>query len=464
MKRVFKYLAAASGLALAVTTANAQSIGGFPLREPGSKAASGGTGKAANNKLRSEVVVSQGAGSEVRTIAAAMKMVKPGGSIIVQGGTYSENINVTKPVAIRGVADAYGRNVVFRPAAGAPCVSIAPDTPLASVSLSQMIFEFDARQPSSACIDIHGGTVAVKDTYILPSNSDIPLRAAYGQMRPDMIDHLARPPRDFASNNSRAARVEKYIARHAQPVGADHQGWNTISSGSELETYVHGAKTAGAGIASGPAAGVRVSAGDVRLEGNVIIGARTAVSFDSLDRAMIQGSLTNNVIIGNGVGIAASGVTSDLLITRNTIRFNDFEGVRADVYDGVKILANEIMGNGTGIYLSEKVRQAVVNSNFVVQNDNDAMKVSSGFFGAVAGNTFADNNGCTINFFSAEQKIINDAEIEVVAFRDFEPGVIYEPTNFAIDNDGDERIAKKRRRGKDRKKLDPETMLASCGR
>jgi len=464
MKTTLKLLAAASGLALAATNAHAQSIGGFPIREPGAKQTSSSSGSArTNRRLAAEVVVSQAPGSQVRSVTEAMRLVKAGGSIIVQGGTYAENINVTKPVAIRGVPDAYGRNVIFRPAATEACVSIAPDTPLASVSLSQIVFEFDEKSVSGPCIDVYGGTVSVKDTYIIPSNSNIPLRAAYGNLRPEVIDHLARPPRDRRSYDGKAERVERYIARHAQPVGAEHQGWDFISGGSDLQTFVHGRKQGSVGIAGGPAAGVRVAAGDVRLEGNVIIGTRTAVSFDSLDRARIQGSLTNNVIVGNGVGIAASGIASDLLITRNTIRFNDGAGVSADVYDGVKILANEIMGNQTGIYLSEKVRQAVVNSNFIVQNGSDAMKVSSGFFGAVAGNTFADNQGCTIQFYSAEQKILNDAEIKVVAYRDFDPALIYETTNFASENLGDARLTKKQRRKMRRnKEANPETRLASC--
>lgn len=465
MKHVLTLMVAASGLALAATSAHAQTIGGFPIHEPGSKASSPSSGSSGSRgRLSSEVVVSQAPGSKVRTVAKAMKLVKPGGSIIIQGGTYAENINVTKPVSIRGVSDAYGRNVIFRPSAAESCVSIAPDTPLASVSLSQVIFEFDDTAASGPCIDIYGGTVSVKETYIIPANSDIPLRAAYGDLRPELVDHIARPPRDHGSKNGSASRVEKYIARHAQPVGAQHQGWDFVSGGSDLQTLVHSQKQGSVGIANGPAAGIRVAAGDVRVEGNVIIGTRTAISFDSLDRARIQGSLTNNVIVGNGVGIAASGIASDLLITRNTIRFNDGAGVSADVYDGVKILANEIMGNQTGIYLSEKVRQAVVNSNFVVQNASDAMKVSSGFFGAVSGNTFADNLGCTIQFFSAEQKILNDAEIEVVAYRDFDPALIYETTNYADQNQGDARLSRKQKRQMKKNKVNPETALASCAR
>lgn len=465
MKRAFSILLATSALALAAAeAASAQSLGGFPIREPGSGTPTGspndngGTGVASGS--RSEVVVSQDAGSKIRTVAAAMKMVRAGGTILVKGGVYNENIVVTKPVEIRGVEGDYGRSAVFRPAASASCVEIAPDSPLATVSISSLIFEFDSKAVSGACIDVQGGTVSVSNTYILPTDSGIPLRAAYGPMQPGLIDHLARPPRDDNRNGRRASQIEDFVTRHATPVGAEHKGWQFAAGGSRVEEFMHARAVEGAGILTGPSAGVRVAAGDVRLDGNVIIGARTAVNFASKDNAFIKGQLTNNVILGNGVGIAAAGVGADLLMTRNTIRYNAEEGVKADVYDGVKIIANEITGNKTGIFLSEKVRIATVNSNLVAQNFSDAMRVSSGFFGAVGGNTFAENGGCTMQFYSAEQKILNNAEIKVTAFRDFDPAVVFEATNYSVGNDGDHAGKKKKRKKKDI--VDASSTLASC--
>ncbi|MFN0023906.1 MAG: right-handed parallel beta-helix repeat-containing protein [Parvularculaceae bacterium] len=471
MKRVLTFLAAASSLGVGVAnTASAQSLGGFPIREPGASRPVGegpstGSPGASN---RNEVVVSQDAGSRVTTIAQAMRLVRPGGTILVKGGVYNENIVVTKPVEIRGVVGDYGRNAVIRPASNAPCVSIAPDSALASVSLSQLIFEFDDRIASGTCVDIQGGTVSVSDSFIIPVNSDIPLRAAYGPLggalRPELTDHLARPPRDRNDRLSDdAARLEGYVRRHAQPVGAENKGWTLASGSGGIDQFVHSRGARGVGLLTGPASGIRVTAGDVRLDGNVIIGTRTAVNFASGNNAIIKGSLTNNVVIGNGTGIAATGIAADLLLTRNTIRYNAGPGVTADVYDGVKIIANEITGNETGIYLSERVRSASVNSNLVAQNFVDAMRVSSGFFGAVGGNTFAENGGCTIQFFSAEQKIINNADIKVTAFRDFDPVVAYENTNYAVGNSGDAKMKKRKKSRRDSDaNREASVQLASC--
>lgn len=541
MKRVIPFLAAASSLSIALSgAASAQSLGGFPIREPGASGPSSGGAPSSPSSSRNEVVVSKDAGSKVTTIAQAMKLVRPGGTILVKGGVYNENVVVTKPVEIRGVEGDYGRNAIIRASANAPCVSIAPDSAVASVNISSLIFEFDAAVPSGSCIDVRGGTVSISDSFIIPSDSDIPLRAAYGplgsQLRPELLDHLARPARDsglygrvedafgkckessrdgawckatapdavsscvegfggnlncqssFAVNGSleckekgrdlwcragqlipagggdEASRLESYVARHATPVGAENKTWQVATGGTRVEEMLHARTARGAGLLSGPSSGVRVTAGDVRLDSNVIVGTRTAVSFGSDNNAFIKGALTNNVIIGNGVGIAAAGGAADLLLTRNTIRYNAGDGVNADVYDGVKIIANEISGNQNGIFLSEKVRMATVSSNLVAKNFSDAMRVSSGFFGAVGGNTFAENGGCTIQFFSAEQKILNNADIKVTAFRDFTPQVVYENTNYAVGNSGDDRIGKSRKSRRDRDDQPaPSAQFASCG-
>jgi hypothetical protein len=525
---------AASGLAIALSDlASAQSLGGFPIREPGASGSAGdsSTGAAARN----EVIVSKDAGSKVTTIAQAMRLVRPGGVILVKGGVYNENIEVTKPVEIRGVPGDYGRNAIIRPAADAPCVSIAPRSPIETVSISRLVFEFDASAPRDACIEVHGGTVSISDSFVVPSNSDILVRAGYGPLadpvRPEILDQLARPTRDrgvyqsaseafakckeksdgqwckatapeavttcaesgyrdelicqspYAINGALvcrgsqrslwcrangivvsgrmddAERLESYIAKHARPVGADHAAWNVAAGGTRIEEILHAGKNSGAGLLSGPTAGVLVSAGDVRLDRNVIVGARTAVSFVSDTNTNIKGALTNNVIIGNGVGIAAAGGAADLLMTRNTIRYNVGDGIRADVYDGVKIIANEISGNKVGIFLSEKVRMATVSSNLVARNFSDAMRVSSGFFGAVGGNTFIDNAGCTMQFYSAEMKTLNDADIKVVAFRDFYPRVMFEESNESSGNLGDVAVKKSRRTKVDNA---PTIDLAAC--
>lgn len=537
MKRVVTLIAAASALPIALSgPVMAQSLGGFPIREPGASGPSSGNSGGAPVLSRNEVVVSKDAGSKVTTIAQAMRIVRPGGTILVKGGLYEENIVVTKPVEIRGVEGDYGRNAIIRSAPNAPCVSIAPDSALASVSLSSLIFEFDAGVPSGSCIEVKGGTVSVSDSFIIPSDSNIPLRAAYGplggQMRPELLDHLARPARDpglyagveqafgkcktskrdgqwcmatsplavsscsdigdvlmcqssFALRGSleckekgrdlwcrgaelvpagggdEATRMESYIARHAQPVGAENKSWQVATGGSRVEEMLHARTVSGTGLLSGPSSGIRITAGDVRLDSNVIVGARTAVSFGSDNNAFIKGALTNNVIIGNGVGISAAGGAADLLLTRNTIRYNAGDGVNADVYDGVKIIANEISGNENGIFLSEKVRMATISSNLVARNFSDAMRVSSGFFGAVGGNTFAENGGCTIQFFSAEQKILNNADIKVTAFRDFTPQVVYENTNYAVGNSGDAKAGKIKKQRRDDDRV-PAPQLASC--
>ncbi len=478
MKRVLKPLAllAAGGLA-AVGPASAQ-IGGFPTREPGYRTkATLAPGTVLENSL-DEVVVSQLPNSKVTTISAAMRLVRPGGTIRLNGGVYNETVNVLKPVAIVGMEDGYGRNAIIRPQTGAACMNISPATPLAAVSVTSVIFEFNHGRAAPACVNVRGGTVAVRNSYIIPSDTDIPIRAAFGPQRPALLPsldgHIASPPRDDSRQAAKRRRVEQYFRRHAQPVGADNWSWDVYQSGTSISQAVHAKVDAsGAGFFAGPAAGVRVTAGDVRLDSNVIIGAQKGVHLVSEDGARIRGEVTNNVLLGNGAGLIAVGKNrgDDLLVTRNTIRFNQGPGVEADVFDGLKILANEIMGNDTGIFLSENVRLATVNSNFIVQNAGDAMTVSTGFFGAVSANTFADNAGCAVEFYSAEQAFLNDAVVELTAFRDFNPQFAYERTNFAVDNLLDAKVPKRLKRSRKRdaygNRIEPnplQLVLPACQR
>lgn len=461
-------LSVAAPLALSGASAEPGKIGGFDIPTGPRQGAASSEAAAKPNQL-AQVVVSQSPGSKVTTITQAMNLVQPGGTILVRGGVYEENITVTKPVAIVGALGDYGREPIIRASASEPCISIAPPSPVARVSIEKLIFEFDHNRSAAPCVNVAGGSVAVRDSAIIPVNADIPIRAAYGQLgrvRPDLDQHIARPPRDETLENAASRRLEEYITRHARPVGAENRGWDFLTGGTSIGQYAHANAPTGGRRMTGPTAGVRVLAGDLTMDNNTIIGAQKAVEFVSYNRALVQGSLTNNVILGNGAGIAAHGRVADLLLTRNTIKNNNGPGIEVDARDAygeVKILANLIVGNDTGIFLSEKVRSAVVNSNFVAQNFGDAIRLSSGFFGAISGNTLAANDGCAIDFFSAEQRQINNAFIQVVAGRDFFPGVQYDATNEALDNLGDRELTKRERRRLRKRKIDPEMMIPMCG-
>ncbi|MEX0644856.1 MAG: right-handed parallel beta-helix repeat-containing protein, partial [Parvularculaceae bacterium] len=383
------------------------------------------------------------------------------GTILVQGGDYRENLVLKKSVSIRGVSDAYDRPVRIFPSADAPCVEVDPGSAAAAVTLSKLVFKFDNVRYGSACVEVQSGSFAMRDSFVIPADADIPLRAAYGKLMPELYDHIAGPSRDNPNTPTFLSKLERYAARHNQPVGADNPAWRDISGGTNVETLVHLKGNQG-GPLDGPIAGIHVAAGDVRLEGNVIIGTQVGVEFASADAAMVRGSLTNNVILGNGVGIGISGVAADLLVTRNTVRFNQGPGLSADVFDGVKLIANEFSGNGRGVELSEKVRMATITSNLIVGNDFDAMKVSSGFYGSVASNTIMDNGGCTIQFFSAEQKILNKVERKVTLGKDFQAQLAYEPTNYAENNRGDDGRSN-RKSSRKKNKVNGTSGLAPCG-
>ncbi|HXI88141.1 MAG TPA: right-handed parallel beta-helix repeat-containing protein [Parvularculaceae bacterium] len=457
MKRVLMSFAAAGALgALGAGLAAAQTLGGFPIHEPGEGPLAGREPAG----FKSEVVVSQSPDSRVRTVAQALKLVKAGGTIIVQGGVYPENLDIKKAVAIRGVPDAYGRNVVFTPAPGDNCATVHPDAPMAPVSVSDVVFKFASMRGVGSCIDVAGGAFSLRDSYVVPADAEIPIRAAYGRVAgmPAIDDALIEGAASGKGKDDKPAPNE--AARHA---GADLSLWAQVGGGADaaVAKEMHVRADQG-GPLNGPYAAIRVAAGDVKIEGNVIIGAQTGIVFASADEAMMRGSLTNNVILGNLVGVDIKGIAADLLLNRNTIRYNPKAGLRADVYDGLKLVGNEISANGEGISLSQNVRLATITSNRIIDNAADAIKASSGFYGAVSANYIAGNQGCTIQFFSAQDKILNNVDRKVTAYEDFRPALNYEPTNYAEGNRGDKTLKNKYRRRFHLEKADA-SRLAPCG-
>ena len=469
MKPELKSCAAIGALImLGATPASAQDLGGFPIREPGGGVQNPSSPGSAPSGKRAEVIVSQAAGSKVTSVAQAMRLVKPGGTILVQGGTYTENLSLYKPVSIRGVPDAYGRNAVFKPSPQKSCVTVTPDAPFAAVSISHVVFKFDANAYNAPCIDVAGGSFTLRDSFVIPADADIPVRAAYGQLLPEVYDVITDPARDYsASGGGRDAPISEYAARHARPAGANNPMWRYMAGGTDVEGVIHARTVSATGVLSGPAAGIRVSAGQVDLVGNVIIGARVGVDFVSSDGARINGQMTNNVLLGNGMGVGVKATATDLVLASNTIRYNYGAGVKADVYNGIKIVSNEISGNQTGIDLAAKVRMADITSNLIVNNNADALKVSNGFFGAVSANTIAGNGGCTVQFYSAEQKILRNIDMKVMVSPESRMNINYENNNYAIDNAGD--VKKRERRGifGRKKKREQENQgtskLVACG-
>ena len=449
-------------------------IGGFDLYGP--NAYNPDKPKKKKKELANEVIVSQSADSKVRTVAEAMKLVKPNGRILVEGGPqpYAENIQVLKSVEIRGIEDAYGREAVFRPSPSAPCVSIAPDTPLSAVTIKHLEFEINTSVNGQPCIDISGGTVKVVENLISPIDVNITRRSAFrvdGGPRP--LAHWRRlhrnPPRDPGLDDAVYGDIENLYVRHGVPVGAGVLGDSSRAGPVAADRAVHAQQNeVGAGRLNGPAAGVRVTAGNATIHQNVIIGAQQGVAFVSTNGADISGDVTMNHIAGNSEGIVAVGahdVAANLVLSRNTMKFNREQAIRIDVTDGIQVLANEIIGNEHGILLSENVLSGTINSNMVYSNRGDAMRISSNFTGVVSGNTFAYNDGCTVQFFSAEQRWYN-RDVKLMVGEDFTPGLLYATTNGELDNFEDlvGKKAKKKKRGR-RSKRDERLphMPPACG-
>ncbi|MGF1544308.1 MAG: right-handed parallel beta-helix repeat-containing protein [Parvularculaceae bacterium] len=456
-------LAAAIG-----ASAAAQTIGGFPVSRDTQRTTAPRAVDDYTRNSRNEVTVSQSPLSKYNSIEQAMSVVRPGGTIYVRGGERPYgSFNVYKPVSIVGVEGDYGRPPIVAAPAGAPCATIYPEGATAAVRIEKISFQFDIGQRGSrgarnACVDISGGSVEIVDTYIGPTNTDLPLNASFGvQSRgyPD-LDRYARPARDPSPHAQLYKRIEQYFAQHTQPVGARSQRFDVAKSGASLPTYLRAdaghARSVNALYpdqevwAAHPTAGVRISAGSLNLKDNIITGAETAVMFESANLARVNGDVSNNFLLGNRDGVVAVGGNGDdnLLIEGNTIQHNTANAIYVDMPTGVDIVTNLIVGNKEAIEFSPKVRRGSINANFIAGNVGTAIKAYTGFAGAVTGNTIAENGECTMMFLSEQAEVINNAKVILPAFRAFNPTVTFERSNVIANNGLD---AKRPRRAKKRR-------------
>ena len=86
-----------------VSGAAAQSLGGFPIHEPGANASSNGSSSASSNKKGPmQIIVDANGPGPYKTISHAIKDVAEGGVIYVMHGRYDESITLEKSIFIQG--------------------------------------------------------------------------------------------------------------------------------------------------------------------------------------------------------------------------------------------------------------------------------------------------------------------------------------------------------------------------
>jgi len=323
------------GSMLASEVANAQSLGGFPIREPGATASSKSSGGKSSAKGKLEIVVDDNGRGEYKTISAALKDIADGGVIYVRHGVYNESIELTKSVFIEGDRGP-GRGVEINAPMHAPCLSFNPKQVTAHAVVSNVSFVSKVNSSANACVDVQQGVFSLKESDVLGSGVRPAVKISGGMA--------------MLEKNRISAGSEGILVAQA----------HTLSQSFIVDNKILQNKV-GVDIAHN-------SEADVIVAGNEI--------FDNLDS-----------------GVKSSGHGASKLIG-NKIRNNKGSGVILDKYAKLSLVRyNEISQNaGDGVAIPFGVN-GVIEDNDIVGNDGLSIFVRDGLEPKITNNVIKNNLG-----------------------------------------------------------------------
>ena len=322
--------AAALGL-MAPAGAAAQSFGGMPTVTPQRRAPA--ADKKEEEKKPAYVVVDRGGREGFASIQAAVDAVAPGGVVVVMPGLFTENIELTRAVAIQGDRGP-GAGVRIVPAdASRPCLSYEPENPADHAMISNVQF--------------------------YPTGAD-----------------MARP-------------VAQAIGTAVNTAGAAP----CIEARGGVFTLME-STVDGAGRHAGTL--VEIVGGTALLEKNTITGGRRGVFVDQDHPLWDRALLIDNVVSENQrEGVHLTGVSS-MLATGNLINANG-AGLIYNGHGDATVVGNKILGNAShGVLLDREASRVLLRLNQIWSNEGDGVKVLAST-GLIEDNDIDGNAGYEIN-------------------------------------------------------------------
>ncbi|WP_375201735.1 right-handed parallel beta-helix repeat-containing protein [Hyphococcus sp.] len=320
---------------LVATSAAAQSLGGFPIREPGgSSSSSGSTGGGSNKKGPMQIIVDANGPGPYKTISGALDDVAEGGVVYVMHGVYNESISLNKSVFIQGDRGP-GSGVEISAPMNAPCLKFSPKDGTAHAVVANVHFAAKINSGADACIDVHQGVFTLKESDVLGSGVRPAVKINGGTV---MLE----------KNRISAGSEGVFVAQQ-----------HSLSQSFIIDNKILQNKV-GVDIANGTRA-------DVVIAGNEI--------FDNLDSGVKSSGYGSTSLIGNKIrNNKGSGVILDKYAKLSLVRYNE---IAKNSRDGVSIPFgvngfiedNEIIGNGgLSIYLREGLEPKITNNTI----DNNA--------------------------------------------------------------------------------------------
>lgn len=342
MQRVIKSIVIAGGFGLlAAGAADAQSLGGFPIREPGAHSGAPGAGSQTPKPEQGplQIIVDVNGPGPYRSISKAVEDIAEGGVIYVMHGVYNESVTLKKSVFIQGDRGP-GSGVEINAPMNTPCLTFAPQHGTAHAVVSNVQFAAKINSRSSACVDIGAGVFTLKESDVLGSTVSPAVKISGGTV---MLE-------------------KNRISAGSEGVFVDQA--HTLSQSFIIDNKIGGNKV-GIDIATG-------SRADVVVAGNEI--------FDNIDSGVKSSGYGGTSLIGNkirnnqGSGVILDKYSKLALVRYNEIVRNQGDGVAIPFGVNGLIEDNEIVGNhGLGIFLREGMEPKITN-NFIDKNDGDKPK------------------------------------------------------------------------------------------
>ncbi len=326
----------AAGLILA-DAANAQSLGGFPIREPGAGARPGAATPSKGQDGPLQIIVDVNGPGPYKSISKAIKDVGEGGVVYIMHGVYNETLTLNKSVFIQGDRGP-GSGVEISAPMNTNCLTFAPKIATAHAVVANVQFKSKINSGADACVDVQRGVFTLKESDVLGSGVRPAVKISGGTV--------------MLEKNRISAGSEGIFVEQAHSLSQSFIIDNKI-----LQNKV------GVDIASG-------SRADVVIAGNEI--------FDNLDS-----------------GVKSSGYGAAKLIG-NKIRNNKGSGVILDKYTKLSLVRyNEIVQNsGDGIAVPFGVN-GLIENNDIVGNDGLAIFTRDGLEPKIANNFIENNAGDT---------------------------------------------------------------------
>jgi len=319
------------------TGAHAQSLGGFPIHEPGAGASSSGSTSSGSSKNGPmQIIVDANGPGPYKTISHAIDDVAEGGVVYVMHGRYDESITLDKSIFIQGDRGP-GSGVEISAPMNEACLKFAPQQGTTHAVVANVQFRAKINSSANACIDIDQGVFTLKESDVLGSGTRPAIRISGGTV---MLE----------KNRISAGSEGVFVAQQ-----------HSLSQSFIIDNKILQNRV-GVDIASG-------SRADVVIAGNEI--------FDNLDSGVKSSGYGAAKLIGNkirnnkGVGVILDKYAKLSLIRYNEIAQNSGDGVAVPFGMNGVIEDNDIIGNdGLSIFLREGLEPKITN-NVIENNGGD---------------------------------------------------------------------------------------------